>query len=59
MAGCHSPLVIQDSRVPERLDEGGWRVSDGFLQERYQLERTLRAQLEQCRAEPSRSEERR
>ncbi|HNP80145.1 MAG TPA: hypothetical protein PKN47_01680 [Nitrospira sp.] len=50
MAGCHSPLVIQESRLPERLDGGGWKVTDGFLQERYQLERGLRGQLERCLA---------
>lgn len=36
--------------MPERLDEGGWKVSDGFLQERYQIERGLRGQLERCLA---------
>lgn len=50
-AGCHSPLVIQESRLPERLPEGDWRVTDGFLQDRYQIERTLRGQLERCEAE--------
>lgn len=37
--------------MPERLDSGGWRVTDGFLQDRYQIERTLRGQLERCEAE--------
>lgn len=36
--------------MPERLDGGGWKVTDGFLQERYQLERGLRGQLERCLA---------
>lgn len=51
MAGCHSPIAIQDSRMPQPLDKGGWRVSDGFLQDRYQIERALRGQLERCEAD--------
>ncbi len=43
-------MAIQDSRIPERLEGGGWRVTDGFLQDRYQIERTLRGQLERCEA---------
>lgn len=49
-AGCHSPMAIQENRMPEKLDGGGWRVTDGFLQDRYQIERTLRGQLERCEA---------
>ena len=49
-AGCHSPVAIQESRMPEKLADGGWRVTDGFLQDRYQIERTLRGQLERCEA---------
>jgi hypothetical protein len=44
-------MAIQESRMPERLDGGGWRVTDGFLQDRYQIERTLRGQLERCEAD--------
>lgn len=51
LAGCHSPMAIQASRMPERVDGGGWHVTDGFLQDRYQIERTLRGQLERCEAE--------
>lgn len=53
MAGCHSPLVIQESRMPVPLDNGNWEVTSGFLQERYQIERGLRGQLERCMAEPA------
>lgn len=51
LAGCQRPVVIQSDRLPERVPEGGWRVTDGFLQERYQIERTLRGQLARCEAE--------
>ncbi len=44
-------MAIQASRMPERVDGGGWHVTDGFLQDRYQIERTLRGQLERCEAE--------
>jgi hypothetical protein len=41
---------IQESRIPERLPDGRWAVTDGWMQERYEQERLLRAGLERCEA---------
>ena len=51
-SGCSAPeaLVLSADRQIVRESNGSYRVSDGWMQERYQLERALRLQLERCDA---------
>ena len=54
LAGCHraAPEVVvlsADRQIVAEAD-GRYRVSDVWLQERYQLERVLRLRLERCEA---------
>lgn len=51
LSACSQVQPIQRSRIPEPLPDGRWAVTDGFLQEQYELERALRFHLEQCQAE--------
>lgn len=36
--------------MPERLPDGRWAVTDGWMQERYEQERLLRFGLDRCEA---------
>lgn len=52
LAACSPtlPQVISATRDPERLPDGRYAVTEGWVQERYELERGLRWHLDQCRA---------
>lgn len=45
-----TPRVLAADRRILPLPDGGYRVTETWLQERYQLERGLRLQLERCEA---------
>lgn len=48
----HDPglLIIPADRTITRLADGGYRVTEAWLLERFELERGLRMQLERCEA---------
>lgn len=52
VSGCRAPelLVLSADRQIVREADGTYRVSDVWMQERYQLERALRLRLERCEA---------
>jgi hypothetical protein len=52
LAGCQSkpPAVITADRQIVHLPDGRYAVTETWLKERYQLERALRLQAEQCEA---------
>jgi hypothetical protein len=43
-------VILSGDRAIVREADGAYRVSEVWLQERYQLERALRVRLEQCEA---------
>ena len=51
-SGCSAPeaLVLSADRQIVHEPNGSYRVSDVWMQERYQLERALRLRLERCEA---------
>lgn len=54
LAGCAgSPelVVLSGDRQIVRESDGSYHVSEVWLQERYQLDRSLRLRLERCEAE--------
>ena len=53
LGGCAEgmPAPISSDRTIVKLEDGGYRVTETFLQERYQLERALRLRLERCEVE--------
>lgn len=57
VSACSAPeaLVLRADRQIVRESNGTYRVTDGWMQERYQLERALRLQLERCEASPERT----
>lgn len=50
-ASSPDTVVLSGDRQVIKQAEDGWRVSDVWMQERYQLERALRLRLERCEAE--------
>ena len=52
LSGCSgtAPLVLSADRQIVREPNGSYRVTDVWMQERYQLERALRLRLERCEA---------
>lgn len=50
LSACSTVVPIETSRMPERLPDGRWAVTDGWMQERYEGERLLRFSLERCEA---------
>ena len=54
--GCASTpetVVLSGDRQIVKREDGSYRVSAVWMQERYQLERALRLRLERCEAGPS------
>lgn len=54
LSGCASQpelVVLSGDRQIVREADGSYRVSEVWMQERYQLERALRLRLERCEAE--------
>lgn len=54
LSGCASQpetVVLSGDRQIVREADGRYRVSDVWIQERYQLERALRLRFERCEAQ--------
>ena len=50
LSACSTVVPIETSRIPERLPDGRWAVTDGWMQERYEGERLLRFGWDRCEA---------